>query len=62
MLGAELSHRLATERVAGEEVGNHRNGSAPKTVLTPNGAVPLEIPRDRIASFDPVLVAKHRRR
>jgi putative transposase len=62
MLGAELNHHLATERAAGEEGGNHRNGSTPKTVLTPSGSLPLEIPRDRLSTFDPVLVAKHQRR
>jgi transposase-like protein len=62
MLSAELNHHLATERAAGEEAGNHRNGSTPKTVLTPSGSLPLEIPRDRLSTFDPVLVAKHQRR
>lgn len=62
MLSAELNHHLATERASGEEPGNHRNGSSAKTVLTPSGPLPLEIPRDRQARFDPVLVAKHQRR
>ena len=62
MLSAELNHHLAAERASGEEPGNHRNGGSAKTVHTPNGPLPLEIPRDRHASFDPVLVAKHQRR
>ena len=62
MLSAELNHHLANERASGDELGNHRNGSSAKTVLTPNGPLPLDIPRDRLASFDPVLVAKHQRR
>ena len=62
MLSAELNHHLATERASGDEPGNHRNGSSAKTVLTPNGPLALDIPRDRLASFDPVLVAKHQRR
>jgi transposase-like protein len=62
MLSAELNHHLASERASGEEPGNHRNGTSAKTVLTPSGPLPLEIPRDRHASFDPVLVAKHQRR
>lgn len=62
MLSAELNHHLANERASGEEPGNHRNGSSAKSVLTPSGPLPLEIPRDRHASFDPVLVAKHQRR
>src|ERR1017187_1833471 len=62
MLSAELNHHLATERASGDEPGNYHNGSSAKTVLTPNGPLPLDIPRDRLASFDPVLVAKHQRR
>jgi putative transposase len=58
MLSAELSHHL---KVQGEPQ-NHRNGSSPKTVITPEGPLALEIPRDRLATFDPVLVAKYQRR
>ena len=61
MLSAELSHHLAGE-AADEKTGNHRNGSSPKTVLTPNGALDLNIPRDRLATFEPQLVAKYQRR
>lgn len=61
MLAAELSHHLANE-AAEEGAGNHRNGTSPKTVLTPNGALDLNIPRDRLATFEPQLVAKYQRR
>lgn len=61
MLAAELSHHLASE-AADEETGNHRNGTSPKTVITPNGALDLNIPRDRLATFEPQLVAKYQRR
>jgi transposase-like protein len=58
MLGAELNRHLESEAAP----GNHRNGSSPKTVITPDGPMPLDIPRDRLATFDPVLVAKYQRR
>lgn len=58
MLSAELNHHLK----APGESPNHRNGSSPKTVITPEGPLALEIPRDRLATFDPVLVAKYQRR
>ena len=61
MLVAELSHHLSSE-AADEENGNHRNGSSPKTVLTPNGTLELAIPRDRLSTFEPQLVAKYQRR
>lgn len=61
MLAAELSHHLTTEAKQGK-AGNHRNGNSSKTVITPNGALELDIPRDRLASFEPQLVAKYQRR
>src|SRR3972149_11626490 len=61
MLSAELNHHLAMERTAGEESGNHRNGSSAKTVLTPNGPLPLDIPRDRLPHFRPRAGAKNPR-
>ena len=65
MLAAELSHHLESEAADGDEgagSGNHRNGTTPKTVITPEGALPLDIPRDRLSTFEPRLVAKYQRR
>lgn len=61
MLAAELTHHLASE-AADEETDNHRNGSSPKSVITPSGSLDLNIPRDRLATFEPQLVAKYQRR
>ena len=58
MLAGELTQHLRTE--AGP--GNHRNGTSAKKVMTPDGPLDLDIPRDRLSTFDPVLVAKHQRR
>ncbi len=60
MLAAELSHHLNKE--SAEKSGNHRNGSSKKTVITPNGELELSIPRDRLSTFEPQLIAKHQRR
>ena len=64
MLSAELGHHLQQEREHAEDgdAPNYRNGSTAKTVLTPEGSLALQIPRDRQATFDPVLVGKHQRR
>lgn len=63
-LAGELTHHLGYppggEKPAGQT--NHRNGTTPKTVLTEDGAIPLEIPRDRAGTFEPVLVPKNARR
>ncbi|WP_029049923.1 transposase, partial [Cupriavidus sp. amp6] len=55
MLAAELTHHLAAEAKEGRS-RNHRNGTSPKTVITPNGELELDIPRDRQATFEPQLV------
>lgn len=60
MLNAEMDVHLDGEADAG--LSNHRNGSSSKTVLTPEGAMELSIPRDRHGRFDPALIAKYRRR
>jgi putative transposase len=63
-LGAELSHHLGYRPGADkpEEVSNHRNGASSKTVLTDDGPLRIEVPRDREGSFEPVLIPKHERR
>jgi putative transposase len=63
-LQAELSDHLGYEKgdPAGRGSPNSRNGSTPKTLLTDVGDVPLSVPRDRAATFEPRLVAKGQRR
>jgi putative transposase len=63
-LNAELSHHLGYA-VGAERPGtvtNQRNGVTAKTVLTGDGRVRIETPRDRDGSFEPLLVPKHARR
>lgn len=64
MLDAELSHHLgyAPGEAKPADQPNHRNGTTPKTVLTDDGALPLDIPRDRAGTFAPQLVPKGVRR
>jgi len=62
-LGAELTHHLGYPPGArSDTVTNHRNGTTPKTVLTDEGAVDLDVPRDRAGTFEPILIPKHERR
>ena len=42
--------------------GNTRNGSTPKTLITEQGPVPVQTPRDRNSSFEPKIVRKRQRR
>ena len=63
-LGAEMSHHLGYARngVKPAGVGNQRNGSSGKTVLTGEESLRIEVPRDRTGSFEPQLIGKHERR
>ena len=46
---------------AGAGTGNIRNGTRTKTVLTDTtGAVELDVPRDRAATFEPQIVKKQK--
>jgi putative transposase len=42
--------------------GNARNGSTPKTLITEQGAVRIDSPRDRNGTFEPQIVRKRQRR
>ena len=63
-LGAEMSHHLGYRPGAAkpEQMTNHRNGRSGKTVLTDDGPLRIEVPRDRDGSFEPQLIGKHERR
>ena len=63
-LGGELTHHLGYPPGGNkpDATTNHRNGTGSKTVLTDDGPLPLEVPRDREGTFEPRLVAKHERR
>ncbi|MFD3651780.1 IS256 family transposase, partial [Streptomyces cyaneofuscatus] len=63
-LGAELGHHLgyAQGQERPEQATNQRNGKSRKTVLTDDGPLRVDIPRDRDGSFAPILIPKHERR
>jgi transposase-like protein len=54
-MGAELGHHLGYPAGAArpDPGSNQRNGTTGKTVLTGEGPLRLEIPRDRDGSFSP---------
>ena len=64
MLGGELTHHLGYPP-GGErppDSTNHRNGTSAKTVLTDEGPLTLDSPRNRDGTFEPQLIGKHERR
>ncbi|MDD2265006.1 MAG: transposase [Bacteroidales bacterium] len=64
MLQGEMDAHLGYEKhdVAGNNTGNSRNGSFPKTIQTEHGESTIQIPRDRNSEFEPVIVPKHQSR
>jgi len=64
-LNEEMTEHLGYEKHDPPEAGagNIRNGTRLKTVLTDTtGAVELDVPRDRAATFEPQIVKKRQRR
>jgi len=64
-LSEELTEHLGYDKhdPAGQGLGNIRNGTRPKTVLTDTtGSVTIEVPRDRAGTFEPQIVRKRQRR
>jgi transposase-like protein len=64
MLGGELSYHLGYPPggTKPDDRTNHRNGTSEKRVLTEDGSLAVEIPRDRDGTFEPQLIPKHARR
>jgi putative transposase len=60
ILNAEMDHHLESDEE--QDRGNIRNGHSRKQVLTDDGKMDVEIPRDRQGRFDPKLIEKHCRR
>lgn len=61
MLQAELDEHLGYPKSSkqGDNSGNSRNGSFPKTLITENvGEVLINVPRDRNGQFEPVIIPK----
>ena len=56
-LNAEMDHHLDGEAAEGR--ANSRNGYGRKTLLTDSGKLPISVPRDRLSTFDPQLIAKY---
>jgi putative transposase len=63
-LSAEMTEHLGHgkhERVKNTD-GNARNGSSQKTLQGDFGELPINVPRDRQAQFEPQLIGKHQTR
>ena len=61
-LEAEMQSYLGYECYSRSEVENARNGSYQKNLITNNGQIELNVPRDRKGQFEPVIVKKKQSR
>ncbi len=63
-MNAELTHHLGYEKhdPAGNNSGNSRNGTSSKKVKGDFGELEIEVPRDRISTFEPQILPKHQTR
>lgn len=58
MLEGELDEHLGYEKNQKSAIDNSRNGYAKKKVRTSYGESEIEVPRDRDASFNPMIIPK----
>jgi putative transposase len=63
-LDGELTHHLGYEQhdSLGDNSGNSRNGTTPKTIRGKRGQVQIDVPRERTSEFEPQLVKKNQTR
>lgn len=63
-MSAEMTEHLGYKHGNAKPAGqaNQRNGTSGKTVITDDGPVDIEVPRDRDGSFEPLIIPKHERR
>jgi len=63
-MDAELTHHLGYNKSSptGKNTGNSRNGKSSKTIKGDFGEIPIEVPRDRNADFNPLIVKKNQTR
>jgi transposase-like protein len=63
-----MSHYLgyekgqAPQQQEGKKRDNHRNGTSKKTLLSEDGKLEIEVPRDRTGEVDPQFIRKGQRR
>lgn len=58
MLEGELDAHLGYEKNQENDSENSRNGFGSKTIKTKHGETKIQVPRDRNASFEPIIVPK----
>lgn len=64
ILESEMDHELGYSKHSkeGHNTGNSRNGKTRKKVILDNGAINIDVPRDRVGEFAPQLIEKRKSR
>ena len=60
LLKAEMDVHLGNTKGQASIDGNIRNGYSEKTLITSEGEMTIQVPRDRQGKFDPVIIPKHK--
>ena len=61
-LEAEMDNHLGYSRYDRSNIQNARNGEFQKNLVTDNGVIELNVPRDRNGDFEPIIVKKKQSR
>ena len=61
-LEAEMDNHLGYSRYDRSNIQNARNGGFQKNLITDNGVIELNVPRDRNGDFEPIIVKKKQSR
>ncbi len=58
MLNSEMQNYLGYDKNQHSNSDNARNGISSKKLITQQGKIEIDVPRDRNSNFNPVIVAK----
>ena len=61
-LSEEMNAHLGYDRYSRSSINNARNGHYSKNLITDNGVIELNVPRDRNGDFEPLIVPKKQNR
>ncbi|WP_341791240.1 IS256 family transposase [Rickettsia endosymbiont of Gonocerus acuteangulatus] len=61
-LQSEMNNHLGYDKYCHTDSDNVRNGKNVKNLVTNNGVIEIEVPRDRSSTFEPALIPKRQRR
>lgn len=62
MVNSEMQNYLGHERNQRSNSDNIGNGTTSKKIITQQGKIEIEVPRDHNSNFEPVIVANRQRR